>query len=100
MLPELKEWEAESGSADVNVLIVSSGTVEENRELGLRSRIVIDNAFTTGGDYGVTGTPSAILLDAEGRVASPLVAGAEAVLDLLYEEAETGITPSGAAIQV
>jgi peroxiredoxin len=100
MLPELKEWEADPGSADVNVLIVSSGTVEENRELGLRARIVIDNAFTTGGDYGVTGTPSAILLDAEGRVASSLVAGADAVLDLLYEEAETGITPSGTVIQV
>lgn len=90
ILPDLKEWEEEAEGMDVQVLIVSSGTAEENRALGLRSRIVLDNAFTTGRDYSVTGTPSAIRLNESGRVASPLVVGGDAVLDMLYEQIEIG----------
>jgi thiol-disulfide isomerase/thioredoxin/uncharacterized membrane protein YphA (DoxX/SURF4 family) len=86
MLPDLEEWEQEAGEGTERVLIVSSGTVGANRELGLQSRIVIDSAFTTGNDYGATGTPSAIVIDEEGRVDSPLAVGADAVLDLLDAE--------------
>jgi hypothetical protein len=70
------------------LLIISDGSRDANRALGLRSRIVIDAAFTTGHDYGVTGTPAAIALDEEGRVASALAVGADAVLDLLDAEIE------------
>ena len=89
MLPDLKEWEQESDNADQHLLIVSSGSVEENRALGLESRIVIDDGFTAGSWVGVAGTPSAILIDAEGRIAAPLVLGADSVLDLLYSQTET-----------
>lgn len=93
MLPELREWEEEAQFSQTNLLIVTSGTVDKNRALGRHSRVVLDNAFTIGQDHRVTGTSSAILLDAEGRVASPLVAGADAVLDLLYEQIEDDAEP-------
>lgn len=88
MLPELKEWEEEAGELTNRLLVISMGTPEENREMGLRSKVVLDDGFTTAKAFGATGTPSAILLDREGRVASPLAVGADAVLDLLYEKSD------------
>lgn len=86
MLPDLMEWEEEAGEAARRLLIVSAGSPDDNRAMGLRSRLVIDEGFTTGNDYGVTGTPSAIVIDEEGRVASQVATGADAVLDLLDGE--------------
>lgn len=86
MLPDLREWEEEAGDGVARLVIVSGGAEEANRAMGLRSRVVLDDGFTTGNDYGVTGTPSAIVIDEEGRVASPIATGADAVLDLLDAE--------------
>jgi thiol-disulfide isomerase/thioredoxin len=88
ILPDLKEWEQEAGEAIDDVLIISSGDVEANRAQGLRTRIVLDDSFAAGNDFGVSGTPAAVRLDARGRVASPLAVGADAVLDLLYDQIE------------
>jgi thiol-disulfide isomerase/thioredoxin len=88
MLADLREWEEDAGERGRRLLIISDGSKDANRAFGLRSRIVIDDAFTTGHDYGVTGTPVAIALDEEGRVASALAVGADAVLDLLDAEIE------------
>jgi hypothetical protein len=49
---------------------------------------VLDDSFAAGNDFGVSGTPAAVRLDARGRVASPLAVGAVAVLDLLYDQIE------------
>jgi hypothetical protein len=57
--------------------------------------VVLDDAFSAGNDFGVTGTPAAVRLDARGRVASKLAVGADAVLDLLYEDIEA---PAEAAL--
>ncbi len=86
MLPDLREWEEEAGDATDRLVIVSGGAEEANRAMELRSRVVLDDGFTTGNDYGVTGTPSAIVIDEDGKVASPIATGADAVLDLLDAE--------------
>jgi thiol-disulfide isomerase/thioredoxin/uncharacterized membrane protein YphA (DoxX/SURF4 family) len=88
MLADLKEVAAEAGDKMSRVLIVSQGDVEANREQQLGARMVIDDGFTLGRAFGANGTPSAIVLDEEGKVASPLAVGAEAVLDLLERELE------------
>jgi thiol-disulfide isomerase/thioredoxin len=88
MLIDLKEWELSAGDTLRRVLVISSGDAEANRAQGLRSRIALDNAFSAGGSFGVTGTPAAIRLDRRGRVASELATGADAVLDLLYDFSE------------
>jgi hypothetical protein len=49
--------------------------------MGLRSPIVLDQAtIRVGSLFGATGTPMAVLIDAEGKIASELAAGAPAVL--------------------
>ena len=82
MLDELKAWEASPLKGAPRLLVVSTGDGEANRALGLRSTILLDETFATGHAFGARGTPSAVLLDPEGRIASPVVAGQSAVLDL------------------
>jgi hypothetical protein len=62
--------------------VVSSETVGANRAQGLQSTIVLDEGFQTGAAFGASGTPSAVLVDDEGRIASELAIGAPAVLAL------------------
>lgn len=94
MIPDLKEIEGEAGDKLSRVLIVSQGDIEANKEQGLKSRMVIDDGFTMGKAFGANGTPSAIKLDAEGKVASALAVGADPVMSLLEEVLE--LDPVGA----
>jgi protein-disulfide isomerase len=82
MLPELKAWEAAATPASPQLLVVSTGDPAPNRTMGLRSPVVLDAEFAGGRALGVGGTPSAVLIDAAGRVASGVAVGAPAVLAL------------------
>jgi thioredoxin-related protein len=82
MLADLKAWEQTPPEGAPELLVVSTGTREDNEEMGLSSTVVLDRGFSAGGALGASGTPSAVLIDAEGRVASEVALGAPAVLDL------------------
>ncbi|MDQ3224199.1 MAG: redoxin domain-containing protein [Gemmatimonadota bacterium] len=92
MLDDLKTWEANPPPGAPKVLVVSTGTVETNLAMGLGATVVLDQGFRTGTDFGAGGTPSAVRIDAQGRIASALTVGAPAVLALAHGE-----TPSAAA---
>ena len=83
MLPDLKAWEESPPQDAPKLVLVSSGDPEENRGQGLRSPILLDHGFQVGTAFGAVGTPSAILIDARGNVASKLGVGASEVLGLL-----------------
>ncbi len=82
MLSNLKAWEAKPPEDAPQLLIVSTGTVEENHAMGLQSPIVLDQNFSIGHAVSTSGTPSAILIDAKGNIASEVAVGATAVLAL------------------
>lgn len=82
MLPELKKWERKRPAASPRLLVVSTGTVEENRAMGLASPVVLDADGSAMRAFGATGTPMAVLVDAAGRIASSLVVGAQQVMAL------------------
>jgi peroxiredoxin len=82
MLPDLKEWEANSPEDAPKLLVVSAGTEEANREQGLSSTMVLDQNFAVGQAFGASGTPSGVLVDAQGKVASDIAVGAPAVLEM------------------
>jgi peroxiredoxin len=82
MLPDIKDWEANRPEETPKLLFVSAGTEEANRQMGLRSTVVLDQQFSVGRAFGTSGTPSAMLVDAEGRIASEVAVGAPAVLEL------------------
>jgi peroxiredoxin len=82
MLPDLKEWEANSPEGAPRLLVVSAGSEEANRAMGLTSPVLLDQQFATGRAFGASGTPSAVLVDSEGKVASGVAVGAPAVMEL------------------
>ena len=71
--------------ADLRLVVVSTGTAEANRAQGFRAPVLLDDAFAVGRALGARGTPSAVRLGADGRVASEVVVGTEAVLALARE---------------
>jgi len=82
MLPDLKEWKENPPEGAPNPLVISAGTKEANEAMGLSSPVVLDQHFAVGRAFGANGTPSAVLVDEEGKVASEVAVGAQAVLEL------------------
>lgn len=84
MLPELRSWKRPEGAPEV--VVISSGTVESNREQHLRVKVLVDPNLGWVNVFGVKGTPAAVVLDEEGRVASEVVTGAPAIFALAGAE--------------
>ncbi len=82
MLPDLLDWEKDASERGLTLLVVSTGNINENQAMGLRSPVLLDETFTVGPTFGVHGTPMAVLVDAEGKIASEVAAGAPAVFTL------------------
>jgi hypothetical protein len=82
MLPELKAWERRRARTAPRLLLVSTGTVDANRSLGLVSPIVLDDEGYAARSFGAAGTPMGLLVDAGGRIASSVATGAQAVMVL------------------
>jgi thiol-disulfide isomerase/thioredoxin len=82
MRGDLLDWEQSAGADGPRLLVVSSGDLEQSRADGFRSIVALDADYTVGEAFGAGGTPMAVLIDGEGRIASGLVTGATAVLTL------------------
>jgi peroxiredoxin len=79
-------------------VLLSTGPVEENRRLlantGLGEHVLLQEEMEVGALFEVDRTPTAYLVDADGRTASPLVAGSVAILGLAASSAsEDGDAP-------
>ncbi|MDQ3461034.1 MAG: redoxin domain-containing protein [Deinococcota bacterium] len=88
MLEDLRRWERDMPAGAPRLLLLTPDRTGETT--GLRAPILLDEGFAAGRAFGVRGTPSAILIDAEGKVASKVAVGAAAVLEL----ARQGLRPS------
>jgi thiol-disulfide isomerase/thioredoxin/uncharacterized membrane protein YphA (DoxX/SURF4 family) len=82
MLEDVKKWERARPANAPELLIISSGTPEANRQQGFRSPVLLDADWGAGTVLGAGGTPSALIIDEEGKVASDVGVGAPAVLAL------------------
>jgi peroxiredoxin/uncharacterized membrane protein YphA (DoxX/SURF4 family) len=90
MLPDLKQWESEAPESAPRIVVVSAGTEEANKEMELTSPVLLDQSFATGRAFGASGTPSAVLVDAKGKVASEVAVGAPGVLELAGASRSSG----------
>ena len=95
MLPDLRRWEADLPPGAPDLLVVSSGSVKANRAIELRSRVVLDQGLAIRRAFGVTGTPSAVLVGVDGTVMSTPGLGAAEVLFLLGSPAVAQTFPEG-----
>ena len=81
MLADLKAWDRRADSSDTTLVVISQGSISLNRRQELRSPVLLDDDFVVGRALGASGTPSAVLIE-DGRVASDVRAGAQAVFEL------------------
>jgi methylamine dehydrogenase accessory protein MauD len=98
LLPTLAGWQ-DAHPGGVQVALISRGHSAENLsardEHGLR-HVARQAERETDVSYGVLGTPSAILIGTDGRVAGPLVAGAERITALADDLTAGGrMSPAG-----
>ena len=83
MLPDLRALEQDLPADGPSLLLISAGDPEANRAMGLDAPILLDRAFVAGNAFGAAGTPSGVLVDADGQIASHVAVGADAVLALI-----------------
>jgi peroxiredoxin len=87
MTEDLKVWEKKAAKASTQLILISTGTVEVNAKQGIRSRILLDQNFSAGKAFGATGTPSGLLLDEGGRIASKVAVGRQEIVDIVFNAA-------------
>lgn len=97
MLPQLKDWETNPTPGAPELVLVSAGSVDSNSALGLRSTVLVDDSFATAKLHGARGTPSAVLIGADGRIASALAVGAPVVLELLSPKERASLATAAQA---
>ena len=89
LLPEIGRWRVEY--PDLIVALITRGTREANltkaTEHGL-SHVLLQQGNEVAGTYGAQGTPSAVLVQSDGLVASPLAGGASAIRILVAQSAD------------
>jgi thiol-disulfide isomerase/thioredoxin len=88
MLPDVKTWKRPASAPEL--VVISSGSPEVNRDQGFSAKVLLDPYFGSTQVFGAAGTPSAVVLDEEGRVASEVVVGAPAVFALAGVEVPAG----------
>ena len=93
MHEDLLVWEKTANGAAPQLVVLSSGDEEATRSDAFRSKVLLDEDFAAGAEFGVSGTPMAVLLDADGRVASGVAAGADAVFGLTEQRTGVGGPP-------
>ena len=82
MVDDLKTWERNPPKEAPELLLVAAGSPEDNRNHGFRARVLLDPYFAASQVFNSGGTPSAVLIDEEGRVASDVGVGAQEVLTM------------------
>jgi thiol-disulfide isomerase/thioredoxin len=87
MRDDLLAWERDTPADAPGLVVISSGDVEDTRADGFTSAVLLDDAFEAGNAFGANGTPMGVLLAADGTIATQVVAGADAVLELLRRAA-------------
>ena len=93
MLEDVKSWERTPPKGAPELLVISAGPLEDNRKQGFRSRVLLDPYFLTSQVFNSGGTPSAVVIDEEGRVTSEVAAGAPEVLAMAREVSTANSQP-------
>lgn len=83
MLNDLREWDKNRASDEPELLLVSAGDAERNRELGFRGTVLLDDEKMLSNNLGMNATPSAVLVDEKGKIVSEIAVGAQNIWALL-----------------
>ena len=83
MMIDLRDWDMRKGTDEPNLLVFSEGDIEEHKDLRLESPVVLDKGYKTAIRFGMFGTPSAVLVNADGKIMSETAVGAPDIWSLI-----------------
>ena len=83
MIEDLRDWEKQKGQDEPNLIVFSDGETEAHKNLNLKSPILIDQEYKTAQKLGMYGTPSAVLVNENGRIVSETAVGAPQIWALI-----------------
>lgn len=93
LLPDVARWQRVYGSM-LSVIVVSRGSAADNRiktDAHNLTSVLLQRDFEVAGEYRVPGAPSAVVVAADGTIATPAHTGPVAVRTLVDEF--IGLTP-------
>jgi protein-disulfide isomerase len=85
LFAEIKEWQ-QSHSDQLTIALISFGTIKENFVNVARNglgQVLLQQQREVAEQYGANVTPTAVVVNANGRIASPVAAGADEIRALL-----------------
>jgi peroxiredoxin len=85
LFAEVKEWQ-QSHSEQLTIALISFGTIKENFVNVARNRlgqVLLQQKREVAEKYGANVTPTAVVVSTDGRIASPIAAGADEIRKLL-----------------
>lgn len=85
LFEEIKKWQ-ESHSRQLTIALISIGTIKENFVNVARNslgQVLLQEKREVAEKYGANVTPTAVVVNIRGRIASPVAAGAEEIRNLL-----------------
>ena len=83
MLGDLREWDKTRGTDEPDLLLVSSGDADLHKQLELSGKILLEKESAVSQKFGMKGTPSAVLIDENGRIVSEVAVGATNIWALI-----------------
>ncbi len=83
MMDELREWDKTKGKDAPALVVFSDGDKTSHEEIGLVSPIILDEGHKTAAGFGMFGTPSAVLVNEQGRIISETAIGAPDIWALI-----------------
>jgi thiol-disulfide isomerase/thioredoxin len=85
LFAEIKEWQ-QSHSDRLTIALISFGTIKENFVNVARNglgQVLLQQQREVAEKYGADVTPTAVVVNSRGRIASPVAAGADEIRALL-----------------
>ncbi len=83
MMDDLREWDKTKGLDEPDLIVFSDGDKTAHEELELHSPIILDEGYKTAGKLGMFGTPSAVLVNEDGKIVSETAIGAPDIWSLV-----------------
>jgi peroxiredoxin len=95
MAADLAGLPLDTGDGRAMPLLVTTGDADENRRFmvqhGIRCFVLLQQEMVVASQFRATGTPMGYRIDSSGRISSPLLVGADALLKLA---ATSGLAPA------
>lgn len=83
MLEDLRTWDKTKGQDEPNLIVFSDGDEEDLKDMGLKSPVVYDKGHKTATGFGMFGTPSAVLINEDGKFVTETAVGAPDIWSLI-----------------